>query len=123
MNEIGPKELWEERGTACNIRFTHIEKLLCLKVDAAEKAVLLAREDMNRRLEGMNEFRTQLEKQASTFVDKNYYDVEHRVLREELNRLREWKSVQDGKSSWTSLAALGSLIVAVVAVILHLVVK
>jgi hypothetical protein len=49
--------------------------------------------------------------------------VEHRVLREELNRLREWKSVQDGKSSWTSLAAIGSLIVAMAAVVLQLVAK
>jgi hypothetical protein len=92
-------------------------------VDAAEKAVLLARDDMNRRLEGMNEFRQQLEKQTATFVDKSYYDVEHRSLREELNRLREWKNIQDGKSSWTNLAAFGSLIVAMVAVVLHLTVR
>jgi CBS-domain-containing membrane protein len=46
---------------------------------AQDKAVMVARDDMNRRLEGMNEFRRQLDTQAKTFV--THADVDATVLR------------------------------------------
>ena len=40
-------------------------------VEGQNKSIKTAKIEMDRRLEGMNEFRAQLEKQTGTFVDRN----------------------------------------------------
>ena len=44
------------------------EKIVNIQLSAIEKALGVASREMERRLEGMNEFREQLSKQASTFA-------------------------------------------------------
>ena len=63
----------------------HIEA----RLDAIEKAVVMAKEGNDIRLEGMNKFREQLERQVLEFVTVVAYDAERKWIKEELARFRE----------------------------------
>ena len=70
---------------------TRIEDLTtrCLcKISDMEKAVVVATAQMDRRLEGMNEFRNQLKDQAGTFVYRPEYTAAHLRLAEDVQGLR-----------------------------------
>ena len=55
-----------------------------LRVDAEfrqqTQALLLARRELERRLEGMNAMRQQLDRQASLFITRDVYDERHEAL-------------------------------------------
>jgi len=119
MTENCRNDFCDQRAEACDTRFVYLEKMSCVKADAVERALSVAKEEMNRRLEGMNGFRKQLEKQTNSFVDKGYYDLEHRNLRAELDLLREWKQIQVGKSSTTNLLAAVSMLLSFIVAVLH----
>ncbi len=48
----------------------HVEKLMYAELNADRRAVEKALASMERRLDGMNEFRTTLKDQAATFVTR-----------------------------------------------------
>ena len=54
-------------------KFAELEKQLALRDRLTEKALVKADETLNLRLEGMNEFRAELTKQAQTFVKENEF--------------------------------------------------
>jgi hypothetical protein len=47
-----------------------LEKYIDMRFDAVDKAVAIYRDEMNRRLEGMNEIRSQLDRQAAGFITR-----------------------------------------------------
>lgn len=51
-------------------RVVEIEKLLSVQVENLEKSIAVAKTELDRRLETMNQFRDQLNKQASTFATR-----------------------------------------------------
>jgi len=53
-----------------DMRFKFMEAIINEKMDAQEKAVNRAKEGMEKRLDGMNEFRDALKDQASRFVTR-----------------------------------------------------
>ncbi len=68
-------------------RLVRLETKVCLKFEELEKALVLARETvsaemnkatsaLNSRLEGMNEFRRQMDKQEGTYAKKEAVDRE-----------------------------------------------
>ena len=75
----------------------HIET----RLDAIEKAVVMAKEGNDVRLEGMNNFRTQLEKQVADFVSRLAFDEAIKNIKEDLSRFRE---VQLSKANEAELA-------------------
>jgi hypothetical protein len=75
----------------------HIEA----RLDAIEKAVAMAKEANDIRLEGMNNFRTQLEKQVTDFVSRLVFDEAIKNIKEDINRFRE---VQLSKANEADLA-------------------
>ena len=48
-----------------------LREYIDVKISALDRATVLAAQQMERRLEGMNEFRTQLKDQAAGFVSKD----------------------------------------------------
>ena len=56
-------------------RFRSLEDAIQLRAETHERALEIAHRGMEKRLEGMNEFRAQLEKQAGTFVDRRAHEV------------------------------------------------
>ena len=52
---------------------------------AEREAAALARTEMNRRLEGMNELRDQIQTERSGYVQRDMYDHEHATLRDSMD--------------------------------------
>ena len=71
-----------------------LEKLIVSKAEAAERALELAKENLSIRLEGMNQFRAQLDKQAATFITR----TEHTVVEKDIANLRESRAKLAGKA-------------------------
>jgi len=97
-----------------------LDKATVLKVDALDKATILASQQMEKRLEGMNEFRESLRDQNATFVRKDEYDTKHEALEKTFNvrvsALELSKAELQGKANQSSVnmsvffAATGLLI-------------
>ena len=66
-------------------RFTHLEDAMELRHAAMDKAVALAHGTLEARLESMNQFRAQLERQAGGFVDRRA----HEIVETRLNMLEQ----------------------------------
>ena len=58
-----------------DVKFADLEKQLALRDDLTAKALTKAEESLNVRLEGMNEFRSQLTQQARTFVSQSEFKL------------------------------------------------
>ena len=97
--------------TKYNNEFTHrdgvtLKEYVESRLNAIDKATDLARTQMESRLETMNEFRDQLNRQASTFVTTNEFDVKLTAME---------KSRRDNISLVISLIALSVGILGVIA--------
>jgi hypothetical protein len=51
-----------------------------LRFEEQDKALHLSRNEMNRRLEGMNEIRSQLDRQAATFLTREAFEANDEKL-------------------------------------------
>lgn len=63
-------------------RFDSLDRETHLRATTVEQA----RIDMNRRLDGMNEFRQQLAATESTYLKRSEWDVSHTALEERLQQ-------------------------------------
>ena len=106
MNEEGKVSLKE-----------HVESRLV----ALEKATDLAARTLEKRLEGMNEFREALKNQTSLFVTRTEIDIQLSKINDDIRELRESKAMLEGKASQlyvtiTLVVALLGLIIGVVGI-------
>lgn len=89
-----------------------------LQVSSLEKATVLAAHSMEKRLEGMNEFREQLKDQASRFIVREEFTVVVENIQKDLRSLLHSKALIEGKASRNSvvivlgLSLLGIIIAA-----------
>jgi hypothetical protein len=95
------------------------------RIDAIEKATCEATLSLNKRLEGMNEFRAALKDQNSTFLPRNEYEVQHEKLENDIKVLRESKAMLEGKASqqsvnFSTLIAIAGVLIGIIALIVHL---
>jgi hypothetical protein len=118
MEETCNSAICRERSKHCAERLDDTRKLFLVQMGAMEKAVMEARRDLERRLNDMNEFRAQLEKQAITFVEKPYYDLQHNVLEKQIEVLVAESNVQKGRHSWNSILAIAAVMIALATAIL-----
>lgn len=81
----------------------------------AETALDKASVAVDRRLEGMNEFREQLTNQATTFLPRNEYQVQHDALIDRVALLESWRNKTLGGVAVLMLISgtLGAIIVKV----------
>ena len=70
------------------------------RLAATEEALRVARIELERRLESMNEFREQLRTQASTFIARTEFDLRIQRLEEML------KDARKGKVGWGTALAI-----------------
>ena len=118
MEETCNSAVCRERSKHCAERLDDTRNLFLVQMGAMEKAVMEARRDLERRLNDMNEFRAQLEKQAITFVEKPYYDLQHNVLEKQIETLVAESNVQKGRHSWNSILAIVAVLIALATAIL-----
>ena len=101
-------------------------KALCTKLDlrfnASDKAIDAAKEDMERRLEGMNEFRAQLSSQANTFISRTELRLEMEKIITRILLLEKSMNFREGSRHWSEYLLMAGISGAIVllAKMLHL---
>ena len=107
-------------------RIDGLEKQTALMIEAVEDATRLAAGILERRLEGMNEFRDQLKDQASQFVTRDELGLQLKSINDNITELRTFKDRLEGKASQQSvniawgIAAVG-IIISITATVISLV--
>ena len=108
-NEITLKEYF-------NTKIQEQETQFNIKVLALEKATTIAAAQMEKRLEGMNEFREALKNQSTTFFTRPEHDLYAKKNDDDIRTLRESRALLEGKASQLStniamvLAIIGLLV-------------
>jgi len=81
-------------------------KALCIKIelqmDMIEKSINVAKNEMDRRLEGMNEFRNQLSSQAQTFISKREVELIMEKIDGRIGYLEKRGNVTEGSKVWSN---------------------
>lgn len=96
------------------------ENVLSARIDAIEQAVAKAECQLNKRLEGMNEFREEIKDHAARLLTRAEYEVAHRAVESELRKLELARSNQEGRESKNAI--LLSLTVSVIIGVIMLVI-
>lgn len=73
------------------------------KIGAVEKATTIASANLEKRLEGMNEFRAQLKDQSNTFLTRAEHQSYTEKVDSDIRVLRESKATLEGKASQKSV--------------------
>jgi hypothetical protein len=77
-----------------------IQKEIELRFSSLEKAIASTKRDLDIRLEAMNEFRAQLDRQAHTFVPRTEIDLANNALEKKVDLLVERSAEQRGSTKW-----------------------
>lgn len=89
----------EERRIAPDCRMQelsiHIARLE-EKLVASQTALSLAKEDINRRLEGMNELRAQILAERGQFTLRSEYEAKHEILGNAIRDLQKYQYMSMG---------------------------
>ena len=72
-------------------------------LEARDKETDRAYQSMEKRLEGMNEFRDALKDQSSTYLTKSEYKLAHDRILDDIRGLRESRAELHGKASQKSV--------------------
>ena len=73
------------------------------RIVALEKATSLAAATMDKRLDGMNEFRDTLKDQASRFITRDELRIQMHATNETLKSLQSYRDQMEGKASAKSV--------------------
>ena len=99
-----------------DVRFDALDKKYESKLQDADKALILSRNVIEKRLEMLNEFRESLNDQITNYVPRSEYILQHERVIEDIKVLRESKANLEGKASMSAvylsylLAALALLL-------------
>jgi len=77
------------------------EKQVNIQIKAIERSTSLAKLEMDRRLEGMNELRAQLDRQAGTFATIDKVEDLRTYVMNKIDTLRDISSIRTGSGKWT----------------------
>jgi len=119
------------------VKITGVENLLCAKLAEAEhkldirlaavdERTILSASTLEKRMEGMNEFRGQLKDQSGTFITRVEWTSYKERLDADIRDLREDRALAAGKASQqsvnvASLIAVGSLLLGVIGIVIRFV--
>lgn len=116
----------------CN-KILRIEKSIEQRFEENKERINLAREQMERRLEGMNEFRAQLTEQTRTFVNRKELDLIVQKLetrfellgkgnRERIEQLEKEYAMRKGSQIWETVI-ITAMVSATIIVVAHFLFK
>ena len=89
-----------------------------MRFEEIEKARSQAFLSMDKRLEGMNEFRAQLKDQTQLYLTRGEYEGKHEALDAKIHTLEISKATLEGKASQNSV--IFSVVIAVFGVLLSI---
>jgi len=122
MSECDQEKCYELLRQYVDLKCEGIKGLLNEKISGIDKATDLAAKAMDKRLDGMNEFRDALKDQNKLFVTKEMHD---KVL-DDIKFLREEHAKQEGKASQSSVnfamfIAIAGIFIGIVGIVLAMV--
>ena len=99
-------------------RFMELEKKLALQSDLNDRAIQKAEESLKIRLEAMNEFRKQIEKERQSYMTRDIYEANLKSVDERVKRLEISNAFSSGKL-WMVMAGftLVPVIIGIVALV------
>jgi predicted transcriptional regulator len=119
MSDVPLKEYLEKRLDEMSCRIKQ-------RFEEVDANVAKAEQQLNHRLEGMNEFRESLRDQSSRFMTRMEYEYAHKGLDEKVRAMELAKATLEGRAATVSV--LISVVVSVVtgvviALVIHYVIK
>jgi len=81
-----------------DIKLDGCQRMLAAHQEGTDKALDAAKEELERRLESMNQFRAQLEMQSRTFLTREYYESRHTVLAQKIDMLDKMQVAAEARS-------------------------
>ena len=96
-----------------------LKEFIEAKFVSIEQATELSRQAMEKRLEGMNEFRETLRDQASKFITRNELESAIEKITIELKSLNKAKDILEGKASQNSVNL--AILVAIISILVSIV--
>lgn len=101
-----------------------LRELMLEKFSALKDSMELSRQSMEKRLEGMNEFREALKDQTAKFITRNEHEAMMNNYNKDIRELRESRAMLEGKASQSSLnIVLGVSLVAILISIIDLIIR
>lgn len=97
-------------------RFNELRNYIDIKFNAMDKASCLAQENLNTRLEHLNEFRDSLKDQTANYVTLAEYNSTKIQRDSDIRMLREANAEMKGKASQQSVIA--AYVIAIVGIII-----
>lgn len=91
------------KNTYIDSELKRIEQASDLKYLSIKEATTLAKNEVDIRLAGMNEFRQALKDSNATFMTKAEFSIYHDKLSEDVKSLRESRASTEGKATMTSV--------------------
>ena len=103
--------LSDQTLTSISDRLAFLEQLTAEKFVARDRALSVALAAMDRRLDGMNEFRDALRDQAARFLPREEYLAAHAAIAHDIDTARDAASDDIDmlkNKDWISIAEVGS---------------
>jgi len=90
-------------------------------IKGQELALTLAKSEVDRRLEDMNNFREDMRKMQGQFLTREEYEGKHALIQQQVDDLRIIAAKIEGKaSSWAVIGAYTISIIGIIIALLHL---
>lgn len=95
-----------------------------MRLGHIESNITTAKAEMDRRLDGMNEFREQLRVQEQTYMPRKEVESSMAAVNSDIRMLRESRAVLEGKASQNSmyvslLFAAAGLSLSIISLVMH----
>ena len=107
------------KNTYIESELKRIEQNADLKYLSVKEATTLAKNEVDIRLAGMNEFREALKDSNATFMTKTEFSIYHDKISEDVKSLRESRANTEGKATMTSVYI--SYIIAIIALTISII--
>ena len=93
-------------------KITALDRLMLEKFAGEQKARDLLSEQNLRHFADLNHAKAEAKEVQRTFVEKTFYQSEHKELSNKIETLSLWKENQIGKHSTSNYIAIGALVLA-----------
>jgi hypothetical protein len=81
MSERNNEFCWKDSVT--------LKEYFNIRLVNLEQSIIIAKESMDKRLEGMNEFRNSLKDQNSTFIPRQEFEAKHEILVNKIDSMQK----------------------------------
>jgi uncharacterized Ntn-hydrolase superfamily protein len=113
---VGAFQYTDLRIDALRCHVDDLERLVNEQVIALDKATVIAKDNMERRLDSMNEFREALRDTQARFLTSQEFDNAHAQVMTDIKMLREEKARMEGKASQSQV--LGTAAISIVGLVI-----